>query len=182
MFFFSLVVVVGVCCCCCCCCCGGGGGVVIHYWGWATQADMTLLEWMVEERREPGWMIKTLWRMIITKWLVPPSCPAMRGGLLSHVRVSHGRGGGGCILGGSYTGFTSCTGATATQHCPWAPLGPPWGLTWSPVTAGGYTLRGAGGKVPTIVEDISVRVSTSKELTCNKQWKEELELLLLTNG
>ena len=125
---------------------------------------------VADERRELRQMIKTLWRMIliITKWLVP--CLVVS----YHTSVSHGRrwGGWGCILGGSYMGFTSCTGATGTRHCPWAPPGPPWGLTWSPVTAGGYTLRGSGGKVPTIVdppsEDISVRVSTSKELTCNK--------------
>ena len=27
-------------------------------------------------------------------------------------------GGRGCILGGSNTGFTSCTGATGSRHCP----------------------------------------------------------------
>ena len=93
------------------------------------------------------------------------TCTPLLGGLLSHVRVSHGRRWerGGCILGGSYTGFTSCTGATGTRHCPWAPPGPPWGLTWSPVTAGGYTPRGAGGKVPTIV-DLLQRISLSGSL------------------
>ena len=113
---------------------------------------------MVEERRELGWMIKTLWRMNITKWLESSA----RESLISRQRVSR-EVGEGCILGGSYTGFTSCTGATGTRHCPWAPPGPPWGLTWSPVTAGGYTLRGSGGKVPTIV-DLLQRISLSGSL------------------
>ena len=97
------------------------------------------------------------------------------GGPLSHVRVSHGRRwGGGCILGGSYMGFTSCTGATGTRHCPWAPPGPPWGLTWSPVTTG-VTLPGVqGARSPqlwTSSEDISVlrnsRVTSNEKRSWN---------------
>ena len=89
--------------------------------------------------------------------------------LLSRVRVSHGLYPGWVSHGFHflYKGYRHPTLSLSTS---WAPLG----SHMVSRDGRGYTPRGSRGKVSTIVdlpqEDISVRrVSTSKELTCNKQ-------------
>ena len=132
---------------------------------------------VADERRELRQMIRTLWRMIliITKWLVPclvvsyhtSECLTGGGGGLYPGRVLHG-------FHFLYRGYRHPTLSLSTS---WAPLG-------SHMVSRddrGYTPRGSGGKVSTIVNLLGGYLCP-KELTCNKQWKEELELLLLTNG
>ena len=104
------------------------------------------------------------------------TCTPLLGGLLSHVRVSHGRrwerGRGlypGRVLHGFHFLYRGYRHPTLSLSTSWAPLGSHM------VSRDGRGLHSQGGRgqgphncgPPS--EDISVRVSTSKELTCNKQ-------------
>ena len=146
----------------------------MHCWGRTTQADMTLhrVDGRGEERArldDQNTLKDDHNKVTCTPLLACSS-------LITRQSVSREVGG---VV--SWVGLTRVSlpvqGLQAADIVLEHLLGPPGvshGLPWRP----GLHSQGGRGQGPHNCgppsEDISVRVRTSKELTCNKQWKEEL--------